>query len=119
MPLLTEKKNKKKKTKKKRTTETIHLRLGLEPMCWDSNLVKSQIGTSTRWFFFFCLLGPHPPHIRVQSELQLLAYARATAMQDPSHICSLHNTSWQCWILNPLSEAREQTRILMDASQVH
>ena len=25
--------------------ETIHLRLGVEPMCWDSNLAKTQFGT--------------------------------------------------------------------------
>jgi len=30
--------------------------------------------------------------------------ARATAMQDPSHICSLYHSSWQCWFLNPLSK---------------
>ena len=27
--------------------ETIHLRLGVEPMCWDSNLAKTQFGTLT------------------------------------------------------------------------
>ena len=33
-------------------------------------------------------------------------------------ICDLHHSSQQRWILNPLSEARDQTRILMDPSQV-
>ena len=37
---------------------------------------------------------------------------------DPSHICSLHHSSRQCQILNPLSEARDQTHILMDTSRV-
>ena len=46
------------------------------------------------------------PRLGVQLELQLLAYTMATAMQDPSHICDLHHSSRQCWILNPLSEAR-------------
>ena len=55
----------------------------------------------------------------VESELQLLAYATATAMPDLSHICDLHQSSWQCWILNPLSKARDQTWILMDTSRVH
>ena len=36
---------------------------------------------------------------------------------DPSHICNLHHSSWQCWILNLLSKARDQTQILMDTSQ--
>ena len=43
----------------------------------------------------------------VESELQLLAYARATAMQDPSCVCDLHHGSRQRRILNPLSEARD------------
>ena len=38
------------------------------------------------------------------------AYSMATAMQDPSLTCDLH-----CWILNPLSEARDQICIPMDA----
>ena len=32
--------------------------------------------------------------------------------------CSLPHSSWQCWILNPWSEARDRTCVLMDASQV-
>ena len=35
-------------------------------------------------------------------------------MQDLSHVCDLYHSSWQCWILNPLSKARDQTCILMD-----
>ena len=38
---------------------------------------------------------------------------------DPSHVCNLHHSSQQHQILNPLSEARNQTCILMDASQIH
>ena len=37
-------------------------------------------------------------------------------MQDPSCICDLHHSSWQCQILNPLSEARDWTCILVDPS---
>ena len=73
------------------------------------------------FFFFFCFLGPHPwhmevPRLRVESELQLLAYATATS--DPSRICSLHHSSWQIQILNPLMEARDWACILMDTSQI-
>ena len=46
------------------------------------------------------------------------AYATAIAMQDPSYICNLHHSSQQCHILNPLSEARDRTCVLMDASQI-
>uniref|UniRef100_A0A4X1WCH5 Uncharacterized protein n=1 Tax=Sus scrofa TaxID=9823 RepID=A0A4X1WCH5_PIG len=59
------------------------------------------------------------PRLGIESELQLPAYTTATATQDPSHICDLHHSSQQCWILNPLSEARDQTCDLMDTRQVH
>ena len=39
-----------------------------------------------------------------QSELPPLAYATATATPGPSHVCDLHHSSQQCWILNPLTE---------------
>ena len=58
------------------------------------------------------------PRLGVKSELQLLAYATATAAQDPSHMCDLQHSSRQGWILIPLSEVRDQTHIPMDASQV-
>ena len=54
----------------------------------------------------------------VESELQLLAYTIATAVPDLIHVCDLHHSLWQHWILNPLSEARYLTHILMDASRV-
>ena len=40
-------------------------------------------------------------------------------MWDPSHICDLHHSSWQCRILKPLSEARDGTHIFRDTSQIH
>ena len=43
----------------------------------------------------------------------------STTMWDPSHICDLHHSSQQCRIPDPLSKARDQTGILMDASRVH
>ena len=39
-------------------------------------------------------------------------------MPDLSCTCDLHCTLWQHWIFNSLSEARDQTHILMDISQV-
>ena len=54
----------------------------------------------------------------VKLELQMLAYTTATATQDPSHVCDLHHSSWQHWILNLLSEARDRTRKLMVPSQI-
>ena len=58
------------------------------------------------------------PRLGAESELQLPAYTTVVATLDLSLICDLHCTLRQllvvAWILNPLSEAREQTHIFMD-----
>ena len=53
----------------------------------------------------------------VESELQLPAYRTVTAKWDLSHIHDPHHSSSQRQVLNPLSEDRDQTHILMDTSQ--
>ena len=58
------------------------------------------------------------PRLGVELELQLSATATATAMPDLSCISSLCQSSWQHWIINSLSKARDQTHILMDFSWV-
>ena len=58
------------------------------------------------------------PRLGVKSELQLLVYTTATAMPDPSRIFDLYHSSGQHRILNPLSGAGDQTRVLMDTSRV-
>ena len=50
------------------------------------------------------------PRLGVKSELQLPSYAIATATSGLSCIYNLHQSSWQCQILNPLSGARDQTK---------
>ena len=40
-------------------------------------------------------------------------------MPDPSHICGLHHSSWQCWILNLLSEARDWSHVLTHTGWIH
>ena len=72
-------------------------------------------------FFFFCFLGPYLWHMEVsrlgvKSELQLPADTTATATQDPNVVCDLQHSSRQCRIPNPLSEARDRTRIFKDTS---
>ena len=90
----------------------------------SNNGVFKNLISCTCLFFFFFFLGPHPRHMEVprlgiQSELQPLAYATATATSDPSCICDLHHSSRQHLILIPLSEARDQTRNLMVPSRIH
>lgn len=54
------------------------------------------------------------PRLRVVSEPQLQASARATATPDLSNVCDLHHSSQPRRVPNPLGEARDQTCILMD-----
>ena len=54
----------------------------------------------------------------VETELQQVAYARATAKQDPSRVCNLYHSTPQHQIPNPLSKAKDQTNILMDTSRI-
>ena len=67
-------------------------------------------------FFFFYLfraaLGHvEDPRLGAESELRLHACATATATPDLSNVYDLDCISRQCWILNPLIEARDQIRI--------
>ena len=78
------------------------------------------------YFFSFLFFGGglhlqqmDVPRLGIELALQLLAYTAATATADLSDICNVHCSLWQCQLLNPLSGTRDQTRVLMDASQVH
>ena len=87
------------------------------------NLDKEEPCQKLYTNLFSSFLGPHPWHMEVprtgvESELQLPTYARATATPHLSSICDLHHSSQQRQLLNPLSKVRDQTCILMDASQI-
>ena len=76
----------------------------------------------TCFIFLFFFSGPHPWHMEVprrgvESDLSLPAYTRATATRDPSRVCDRHHSSRQRPVLNPLSEARDQTPNLMVPSR--
>ena len=76
------------------------------------------------FIYLFYFLGLHLQHVEVlrlgiESKLQPLAYATATAMPDPSHGCDLHHSSQQCQILSPLSEVSCGTGNLMVPSRIH
>ena len=68
------------------------------------------------FFLFFFLLFRAAPMAHGGSQARGLI--GATATRDPSHIFGLYHSSLQCRILNPVSEARDWTHILMDTSQV-
>ena len=73
------------------------------------------------FIYLFMYLGPHlwhteVPRLGVKLELWPPAYIIATTMWNPSPVCDLHHSSQQCWVLNPLSEARNRTRNLVVTS---
>ena len=95
---------------------------------WPStHCVHGRRGMGSLWglslsLFFFCL-GLYPwhkdiPRLGVQLELQLPVYTTATTTWDPSHICNPQHGSQQRRIPDPLREARDLTRILMDTSWI-
>ena len=73
--------------------------------------------------FFFSFLLFLVAHGSSQARVWMGAAAaslhHSPATQDLSPDFDLHHGSRQRWILNPLSEARDQTRVLMGTSQVH
>ena len=90
-----------------------------------TNSIHENLNRNMEMPFFFFILGLHlqhkeVPRLGMELELQLQAYATATAIAtwDPSCIGDIHYSSWQHQILNPLIEARDQTYILMDTSQI-
>ena len=95
---------------------------------WHNNPVYMSIFLRLLFLFlFFPFFGPHPWHMEVP-RLEVLwenwscscgAYPLATAMPDPSRVYDLYHSSQQCRILNSLSEARDRTCVLMDATQIH
>ena len=56
--------------------------------------------------------------IGVESELQLPVYTSTTVIPDLSCVWNLYHSSWQRWILNPLSKASDPTRVPMDTGQI-
>ena len=72
----------------------------------------------------FCLFRPTPSaygsfQARYRIGAVAATYSTITVMWDQNQVCDLHHSSRQCWILNPLSEARDGTRNLMVPSQIH
>ena len=77
------------------------------------------------FFFFFFLPYRATPMANGGSQARGWIGAAAAGLRHSiatrglSHVCDLHHSSWQCQILNLLSETRDRTRILMDTSQLH
>ena len=92
--------------------------------CLISLLIEVQLiynvvidsGVSTRFIFFFLFCPFRAMPTAYGSSQARDRIGTATATPDLGRVCDLHHSSWQCRILNPLSEARDRTLVLMDAS---
>ena len=92
----------------------------------QENGEKTKKKTAIDFFIFiFCLFRASSAaygcsqardRIRARADSDI---ATATVTPDPSRIYDLHHSSRQHWIPDPLSEAKDRTCVLMDASQIH
>ena len=79
---------------------------------------------SLSFFFFFLFLVKATPMASGSSQARdwirtaAAGHSHSHSNWDPSHVCDLYHRSRQRQILNPLSEARDQTCILMDTSWI-
>ena len=74
------------------------------------------------FLFVFCPFFRAAPAVYGGSQardlIRALAASYARATPDPSRVCDLYHSSWQHWISNPLSKARDPTRNLMVPSWI-
>ena len=80
------------------------------PTAYGSSQARGLIGA--------VVTGLRHSHSKAGSDLHLQPTPQLTATPDPSCICDLYHSSRPRQILNSLSKARDQTRILMDTSRV-
>ena len=78
------------------------------------------------YLLLFCRAAPMAyGNFQARSQIGAVAaglrhsHSHANSTPVPSQVWDLHYGSQQCWILNPLSKARDRTRILMDTSLDH
>ena len=76
----------------------------------SSDVIVGDISFAFFPFLSFCLfraaLGAYGGS-QARGQIRAAAVTTITGTPDPSCIFELHHSSWQHWILNPLSEARD------------
>ena len=91
-----------------------------------NGFTKTEVDQSSLFFFFFAFQGctcgiwrfPGWGQIGAVAASHSHSHSHSNVGSDPSRVCDLYHSSKQRWILNPLSEARDRTCVLMDASQI-
>ena len=107
----------------------------IRPLAWELSYAagatqemakrqKNKTKSLNLFIYLFYFLWPHLRHMEVPRvgiglELQLPAYITATATPDLSCISDLYHGLQQCWILNSLNKARDQTHILREIMLSH
>ena len=81
-----------------------------------------ELGLETGLLIYFSWAAPvaygrSQARDRIRTTAAGLCHSRSK--RDLCCSCDLHYSSWQHWILNPLSKARDRIHILMNTSQVH
>ena len=84
-------------------------KIGVGNKCLNSLIPNNP----SLFFFFFSFLDLHLQHMEVPK-----LGVKSELTQNLSRICDLHHSSWQCQIPSPLSEVKDQIRILINTSQI-
>ena len=95
-------------------------------IAWQLKSIPAMFGILNSWDLYhsFWTYYPQTPHDLPKTHFIFfratpIAYGGSQARgQARAVAASLHPSSQQCWILNPLSEARDWNCILMHASQI-
>ena len=85
------------------------------------SFISGSYSHSTSFFFFqgrTAAYGSSQARNWIKTVATSLCHSHSYSHVGSSPACDLHHSSWQCQILHPLSEAGDQSHILMDARRV-
>ena len=85
----------------------------------EITILKMQNITFMTFIYILLLRAVPKAYGSAQAKGWIGATAAGHSHSGMSRVCELHHSSWPRWIPNPLSEARDPTRILMDTSWIH
>ena len=94
----------------------------VDSLSWFNAPPNESFISGKNSFFFFnkghtCSISSSQARSRFGAVAATLHHSQSK--QDLNPVRNLHHSSQQCWILNPWSEARDQTCVLMGTSRVY
>ena len=83
---------------------------GRNSSCAVQHYIQTRHGIA---FFFFRATPVANGHSQARGRIRAMAAGphHSHSKWDPSHVCKLHHSSWQHWILNPLSRPGNEPEI--------